>query len=123
MNLAALTPDQQRALLDLLMLGMYADRHLATVEDARMQRFLAALRLPSEAEARRQFDASVARVREAAGSPEAARRLIATAAAAFPAQPSRLEVLAELTCLLGSDGQVPEPERRYLELAEEVLMR
>ena len=50
MNLADFTAGQRQALMDLLVLGMYADRNLASAEDVCVQRLLASFNFQSDSE-------------------------------------------------------------------------
>ena len=48
MEISRLTESQRRALLDLLILAMYADGHLDLGEDARLQRLLTSMGVDTE---------------------------------------------------------------------------
>ena len=54
---------QQQALFDLLILAMYADGHLATVEDEHLQKLLTAMGHTAESDRQREFDEAVTRIR------------------------------------------------------------
>ena len=56
------TTTQQHALLDLAMLAMYADGHLASAEDARVHRLLEMLGHGTEYDRNQQYDAAVSSV-------------------------------------------------------------
>src|SRR5262245_39580826 len=92
MNLSDFTVPQRQALLDLAMLAMYADGHLAAAEDERVQRLLAAMGHASGTDRERQFDASVARVRRHLETAELARTQAGILAQGFPTRDQRRRV-------------------------------
>ncbi|MDB6023243.1 MAG: hypothetical protein JWQ04_3100 [Pedosphaera sp.] len=77
LNLAGFTPQQNQALLDLLVLAMYMDGNLAQVEEARVQQLLAAMGFASDYDRNREFDASVTRVRRKSQTAAAVKTLTA----------------------------------------------
>jgi len=58
MNLAGFTEEQKQALLDLLIVGMYADHNLASAEDERVEHLLDTFEFPSDYEGDRFSDAA-----------------------------------------------------------------
>lgn len=68
MNAKELKGPQQQAVLDLLVMGMYAGGHLASVEDEKIQRWLGAMGFEAESDRNREFDAAVVRVSPHSGS-------------------------------------------------------
>ena len=67
MDLNAFNPRERQALLDIFVLGMYADGHLASAEDAQARRLLAAMGHETLDDRNRELDAAITRI-------EAARR-------------------------------------------------
>jgi hypothetical protein len=62
-DLTDFSADQYQALFDLLVLAMYADGHLTTVEDEQLQKLLTAMGHTEESDRQREFDAAVTRMR------------------------------------------------------------
>src|ERR1700720_3556884 len=73
MEIERLTDKQRNALLDLLILAMYADGHLDLGEDARLQRLLTSMGFDTEYDRDRQLDESITRLREYSQNPRVAR--------------------------------------------------
>ena len=61
MILTELSEGQKQALMDLLVLGMYADHNLSSAEDACVQRLLAQFKFPSEYDRQQFSDAAFTR--------------------------------------------------------------
>ena len=119
MNLTGLNDQQKQTLLDLLVIGMYADGKLADAEDAKIQGVLRTIQFSSDS-ARDQFlDASITRARRHLDSPTARRDFVADIAAHFPTQELRQKAFDDLEELLASDNQVVEPETRLLAVVKE----
>jgi hypothetical protein len=116
MDLKSIKPAQRDALLDLLVLGMYADGHLARVEDARIERVLHAMGWTSKYERERELDASVTRVRKYADKPESVQAHAQTLAGVFSSKADRQQALNSLEDLLRSDKNVPTSESQFLDL-------
>ena len=122
MHLQKLTADQRNALLDMLVVGMYSDAHLARTEDARIERLLGAMGFTAKFERDREFDAAVTRVRQHS-DPVAANRAVSTQVAqSFPAHADRNEVIKALTELIASDSRVSVEETRFLETVKAAFM-
>jgi hypothetical protein len=114
MNFTGFTEPEKLALLDLLVLGMYADGHLAAVEDARLQRLLDAMELTSDHAKQKAADASVTRVSRLGGSADAVRAAVAELAKAFSAVDVRHRACDALDDLLSSDDKVTDREKEFL---------
>jgi hypothetical protein len=71
------------AFLDLAMLAMYADGHLASAEDERVHRLLTAMGLGADYERNAQYDAAVSRIRRHSQTAEAVRTHVLTLAESF----------------------------------------
>jgi uncharacterized tellurite resistance protein B-like protein len=115
------SPEQRRALLDLAVLGMYADRHLAGAEQSRVRRLLAALGFASELEANREFDASVTRVRPFADDPAAVEAQALTLANEFSSREQRAQAFAILKDLLASDHRIEPAESALIQWVRPTL--
>jgi hypothetical protein len=114
MNIKEFSEPQQMALLDLAILGMYSDGHLASVEDARVQRLLATMGFDSEYDRNKQYDAAVSRVARHSRTVEAAEKHATTLAQSFTTREHRRGVHDVLADLLASDSKVAPQETNYL---------
>ena len=121
MSIKHFTGPQQEALLDLALLAMYADGHLASAEDERVHRLLSAMGLEDEDGQARIYDSAVARVRGVVGSATTARSHAAHLSARFSEPAQRHEVLSVLEDLLASDNLVVPQERGYLAAVREAF--
>lgn len=120
MNTKGFSDEQKAALTDLLVLGMYQDRHVASAEDERIKTLLASFGLGSEY-ARQQFvDAAFARVNQHPQTTESVRSTIFDCAAKFK-EAQRKQALDALAELLASDNKVTNEENRFLVMVEEAL--
>jgi hypothetical protein len=117
MNLKKLGAEQRNAFLDILVLGMYADGHLAGVEDQQVQKVLDAMGWTDAVDHEREFDASVTRVRKYSDSPASVAEHAKTLAAIFHNKGERQEALKALEDLLRSDNKTPAGEMKFLEVA------
>jgi hypothetical protein len=115
MDLSEFTDSQRLALLDLLVLAMYLDRHLGADEDARVKRLLLAMGADNAYDRERMFGESVNRVRPYADNPETVQRHSAKLAKRFTTQEQCRQVYALLEELLACDGQVTAVEKRFLD--------
>src|SRR5688500_2704488 len=122
MELKNLNEEERNALLDALVLAMYADAHLARAEDARIGRILNAMGFTEKFECDREFDATVTRIRKYAGAATAAREVTANLAAALSKRGDRDAVIGALTELIGSDSKVAPEETRFLEIVKAAFM-
>ena len=114
MKLADFTNEQKQALLDLLILGMYADRNLASAEDACVQNLLASFQFPSDFQRDNFSDAAFTRTSRHTSSPDAVRAYVADLAKRFPTPEIRRTVYDRLNSLLTSDGRVTTEESQLL---------
>ena len=119
MNLTGFNDEQKQTLLDLLVIGMYADGNLADAEDAEIKLVLDAMKFSSDS-ARDQFlDASFTRVRQHLGSPPATRAFVADIARHFPTPDLRQKAYDDLEELLSSDTKVVDKESQLLAIVKE----
>ena len=120
-NTKGFSDEQKAALLDLFVLGMYQDRHLAAAEDDRIKTLVASFDLTSDY-ARQQFiDASFARVNKHQRTPESTRSAVFEYAGRFKDPKQRRQALDALAELLASDSRVTNEENQFLVIAEEAL--
>jgi hypothetical protein len=115
-KLTDFTEPQRKALLDLLILAMYADGHLASVEDARVDRLLTAMGYTDAYDRQQQCDASVTRVRQHADTAERIRAHGAALAKSFTTRGQCRTVYALLEELISSDTHIAAVESQFLEM-------
>ena len=123
LDLKDFSGEQRQALLDLLVMAMYADRHLALAEDARVHRLLGAMEIESPSERQRQFDAAISRAREHSESSEAGAAQAVLLAQKFTTRQLRGVALNLLEDLMGSDRQVTAEEKRFLSVIEGIFRK
>ena len=121
MNLAQFSPAQREAVLDLALLAMYADGHLAAAEDQRVQLLLTALGCASESESQREYDGAVGRISRHSGSVASATAHAAELAKSFVTSAERREVLTVLDRLVESDRHIAAAETDLLAAIKEAL--
>lgn len=114
MKSSQMTNLQRQALLDLALLAMYSDAHLASAEDERLQRLLTELGLDSESEREYELDTAIARIRRESESVDHRRNLVARMAHQFPTDEEKQQVLAALEDFLTSDQNVAPAEKQFL---------
>ena len=114
MNLKNFNDQQRQALLDLVMLGMYADGHLTAVEDDRVVRLLTAMGFTTDYDRGKHFDASVSRVSRHSATAAAARAHATALAQQFTTKEQRRDVQNVLEDLVGSDDKVAPQENSFL---------
>jgi 6-phosphogluconolactonase/glucosamine-6-phosphate isomerase/deaminase len=120
-NTKGFSEEQKAALLDLLILGMYQDGHIASNEHDRVKLMADSFELGSDY-AREQFvDASFARVTKHQRTPEAARSAVFEYASRFGDEKQRQQALQSLAELLASDNRLTNEENRFLLMVEEAL--
>jgi hypothetical protein len=119
MNINDLTKQQKEAILDLLVLAMYADSHLASVENARVQSWLTMMGIESEVDRNKQYDASVTRIRPHTETGWAAGVHARTLSLCFTTPEHRRWVYNALEDLLKSDSLVGAKESGFLIVARE----
>jgi len=121
MNPKEFTTTQQHALLDLAMLAMYADGHLASAEDARVHRLLEMLGHGTEYDRNQQYDAAISRISRKALTKASAKEHAAALAKAFTTPPERLKVHDLLGELVTSDSRVSLQESEFLSVVRDAL--
>jgi len=114
-DLNGFSPEQQLALLDLLILTMYADGHLTQIEDARVEKLLVALGYTEAYDRQRQVDAAVTRVRQFSGTPPLACGHAEKLAQLFTTHQQRRQVYGLLQEIVTSDFHITAGESQLLE--------
>jgi len=112
---------QRRALLDLLVLATYLDRHLGADEDARVRRLLTAMGWDNPYDRRRLVHEATNRVRRHAEDPELARKHSVKLARLFLTQAQCRQVCELLEELVACDGDVTPEERRFIQELRDVF--
>jgi len=114
MNITGFTDTQKERLLDILLLGMYSDAHVARSEEARVQKLLDALHFPSS-HARNQYaDVAIARVRDHLAAPGDLAGIIARMESTFSAPDVRRKAVEALDEILASDSKMTSHECEFL---------
>jgi hypothetical protein len=121
MNVTGFTSEQKQALLDLLVIGMYADHNLASAEDERIEQLLDTFQFASDYERDRFSDAAFDRASRQSGSPEAIRAYVGQIASHFPTREIQQKAYDLLDDLLTSDGRVTSEESKLLSATREIF--
>lgn len=121
MNVEDFSEQQKLALLDLVILAMYADGHLARLEDERVHGLLGSLGFSSKFERDTQYDASVSRVSRHSQTAESARAHAITLAKSFSTRAQRQRVQKILDEVVITDAHVSTQENNLLSVVSEAL--
>lgn len=121
MNVNDFNQDQKQALLDLLLLGMYADHNLSSSEDARVEQLLGTFKFSSDYERDQFSDAAFTRARQKSDSPEVMRAYVGELSKHFSNNKLRQEAYDILDDLLTSDGRVSSEESKLLSTVKDVF--
>lgn len=119
MDFAGYNDHQKKALLDLLLFGMYLDGNLSAIEDRRIEELLDTMEFSGESARRHFLDSAYTMTRQRGNTPEAIRSFVAGIANEFPEPELRRRTFNLLENLLASDNSVIEPERQLLAVARE----
>lgn len=120
MQISGLTQAQQRAVVDLLLAGMYVDHNLRLAEDDCIQRVLGVFSFGSEYERQQFLDSAFARA-DRGNEPDQLRATASAAAAQFPDREMRRKVYRLLEQLLASDGAVSDEEGVLLSTVRDIF--
>lgn len=121
MGYSEFNDEQKLALLELLVMGMYADHHVALAEDARLRKVLATLPAASDDVRVRRLDEIITRAGRHAISVESRRARTRALAKQFPTLELRQGDCAEVEAVLSSDREVSGAEQELLLLVKEVF--
>jgi len=113
-DLKGFTPAQQQALFELLILAMYADGHLTTMEDEQLQKLLTAMGHAEESDWQREFDAAVTRIRPFVASLQQAKDRALALAGAFTDRRQQKQVYAAVQHIMTFDQHVSTWETTLL---------
>ncbi|MEI6195984.1 MAG: hypothetical protein WCS42_16815 [Verrucomicrobiota bacterium] len=113
-DLAGFSTFQQLALFDLLILAMYADGHLTTVEDEHLQKLLTAMGHLEESDRQREFDAAVTRMRPLIQSIQKAKTEALRLAEAFTDHLQQKRVYEAVEQIMTTDQHVSNWESTLL---------
>ena len=119
MNLTGFTDQQKQALVDLLVLGMYADGNLDLIEDEKARRVLDTIQFTSDSARQYFIDGSFARARKHNVSRELTRTYVAGIAKNFSMPAMRRAVYSALEDSLSSDNKIVERECQLLVVVAE----
>ena len=119
MDLTGFTDQQKQALVDLLVLGMYADGNLDLIEDEKVRKMLDTIQFSSDSTRQNFIDASFARARKHGGSPESTRNYVAEIARHFSTPALRRQIYTALEDSLTSDRKMADKECELLLVVSE----
>jgi uncharacterized tellurite resistance protein B-like protein len=119
MDLTGFTDQQKQSLVDLLVLGMYADGNLDLIEDEKARQVLEAIQFPSESARQYFIDASFARARKHGASAKTTRSYVSEIAKSFLTPAVRRQVYDALNDSLLSDHQLADKEKELLAVVSE----
>ena|ERR1035437_2351528 len=113
-DLTSFSAAQHQALFDLLILAMYADGHLTSVEDEQLQKLLTAMGHTEESDRQREFDAAVTRMRPFIQSIQKAKEQALLLAEAFTTRTQQKQVYEAVQQIMTSDKHVSSWEGTLL---------
>ena len=113
-DLTAFSAPQQHALFDLLILAMYADGHLTTFDDAKLQTLLAAMGATEKADRQTEFDAAVTRIQPVMRSIHKAKAQALSLAKAFTSRSQHKQVFEAVEEIMTFDHHVSNWENTLL---------
>jgi hypothetical protein len=119
MDLTGFTDQQKQSLVDLLVLGMYADGNLDLIEDEKARQVLDAIQFSSDSTRQYFIDASFARARKNGGSAKTARSYVSEIAKSFQTPAMRRQVYSALEDSLMSDQKISGKESELLAIVSE----
>lgn len=114
MELTHFSATQQSALFDLLVLAMYADGHLTSVEDDQLQELLKAMGFTEASDREREFDQAVTRMRPFIQSILKAKDQAIQLASAFTTRQQQKQVYAAVQKMMLADNNVSTWENTLL---------
>jgi len=113
-DLSGFSASQQRALFDLLILAMYADGHLTSIEDEHLQKLLVAFGYTEDFDRQREFDAAVTRTRPFLQSIQKAKDQALLLAEAFTSRSQQKQVYTAVQQIMTADKNVSSWESTLL---------
>ena len=113
-DLSGFSAPQQWALFDLLILAMYADGHLTSIEDEHLHKLLAAFGHTEEFDRQREFDSAVTRTRPFLQSIQKAKDQALLLAEAFTSRSQQKQVYTAVQEIMTADKNVSSWESTLL---------
>ena len=113
-DLTGFSSAQQQALLDMLILAMYADGHLSSAKDEQLQKLLAGMGFVEEPARQREFDAAVTRIRPNIQSIYKAKDLALGLADEFTLRTQQKQVFAAVEQIMTFDNNISTWENALL---------
>lgn len=123
MNIDEFSEPQKQALLDLVMLAIYADGHLASVENERVHSLLGSMGFVNRFDRDKHYDASVSRVSRHSQNAESARAHAVALAKSFSTREQRKKVQEILDEVVITDSHVSMQENSLLSVVSEALQK
>jgi uncharacterized membrane protein YebE (DUF533 family) len=121
MEISRLTLQQQAALLEILILAMYADGRLDLDEDARLNRVLTTMGVETEYDRDRVLDDAITRLRGHSQNPQSARTHAVQLAQSFKDPEQCRGVYQLIEQQVNSDNSVVPAEHEFLTAMREAL--
>ena len=119
MILTGFNDQQKQTLLDLLVIGMYANGNLADAKEMKIEDVLNSINFPSESARDSFIDACFTRARQHLGSPQLTRDFVADIARHFPTPDIRQRAYNDLEDLLSSDKDAQQDSHLLAIVKEE----
>jgi 6-phosphogluconolactonase/glucosamine-6-phosphate isomerase/deaminase len=113
-DLTSFSIAQRESFLDLIILAMYADGHLSSVEEEHLQKLLAAMGFVDEIDRAREIDGAVTRIRPNIQSIHKAKELALKLANTFKNRSQQAKVFAAVEQLMTSDNNISTWENTLL---------
>lgn len=123
MNVSDFTHIEKLALLDLLILGMYSDAHLALREDEKVQAVLDTFNFTTKKERYHCVDAAVTRVRRHVDSFEAARDYATELIGLFSTRDRRGRAWVALGEMLAANRKMNEDQKKFLAVVTKAVSK
>jgi hypothetical protein len=120
-DLESLTQKQREAVVDLLLLGMFADAPLRVSEDQKLLSVIEEIGWESYQTPDLYLQSAIARARDASDTEGGIKQRLGKIAVELNEMESRQRALDYLTQFLGVDGAVDAEESKFLELTKEAL--
>jgi hypothetical protein len=121
MILTGFNDQQKQTLLDLLVIGMYANGSLTDAKETKIEDVLQAINFTSDSVRQQFMDASFTRARQHLGSPQVTRDFVADIAGHFPTPEIRQKAYNDLEELLASDKTGVEKDGQLLAIVKEAF--
>ncbi|MBI1175906.1 hypothetical protein GC207_00545 [bacterium] len=121
MNANQLNPEQRRALLELLVFGMYSDGHLSIEEDLRVHAFLQECGIKEDFARRALLQNAISALRKIPNRSNARKHHVAQIAAPFDNAHVAQFAVHKLEELLTVDGQLSDRESDHLQEVRQLL--